>query len=266
MRNAAMTCPQCGAPFRYKGASRTSRCEYCGNDLIAVEFAFSATRADEAPGPVAATADFIVEGTVLIEYVGSGEDVVVPELITEIAPQAFRGAEVETVSLPSTLEKIGWSAFEGCAYLSDIAIPEGVTVIEREAFSGCASLETVHLPLTLTEIEDWAFESCGSLEHITVPEGVLRIGCAAFSYCDSLTSVVLPSTIAYLEDIDGAFEGCYGLERVSCRIAFEDYDDWEIEGVFSGSPVLESIRRRCGRCVICGDDAEPNSDTCEFCS
>lgn len=265
MRNVSKACPSCGAPLKFKEGSRACRCEYCDSEVLAVEFAFSVDRVDEASGPVAAGADFIVDGTVLVEYIGSGGDVTVPDRITEIAPQAFRETHVETVSLPSSLVKIGWSAFEGCFLLEEIDVPDGVVSIGSEAFSGCESLERVRLPRGLTLIEDGTFEHCSSLEYVVVPEGVERIGSSAFSWCDSLESVVLPSTITFLEDVDDAFSFCWSLERVSSYIDFKDYDDSDISSAFSDSPVLESLRRRLGRCIYCGDDAEPGSDTCEFC-
>jgi len=260
-----VVCPSCGAPLKFKGGAHSYRCEYCGSEVLAVEFAFSVARPEESSGPVVADADFIVEGTVLVEYVGQGGEVVVPERITEIAPQAFRLTDIETVDLPSSLRKIGWSAFEGCQLLERIDIPDSVTSIGSEAFSGCASLESVRLSHSLTAIEDGTFESCSSLEHITIPEGVASIGWSAFSRCDNLESVSLPSTINFIEDLEDAFCMCMSLERVSTFIDFADYDDNEIEYAFGDTPFLESVRQRLHRCVICGDDAEPGSDTCEFC-
>lgn len=265
MRNVAKSCPSCGAPLKFKEGSRTCLCEYCGSEVLATEFAFSVDSADAPSGPVVAGADFIVEGTVLVEYIGRGGDVVIPDRITEIAPQAFRQSDVETVSFPASLEKIGWSAFEECRLLESVTIPEGVESIGSEAFSGCDSLKSVQLPTTLSVIEDGVFGHCSSLERIVVPEGVESIGSGAFSWCDSLVAVTLPSTISYLEDIGDAFSSCLSLEHVSSRIRFKNYEDYEIESAFMDCPVLETLRRRLRRCIYCGDNAEPGSDTCEFC-
>lgn len=265
VRSVAKTCPSCGAPLQFKKGARACRCEYCGSEVLAVEFAFSLARAEEGSEPISAGADFIVEGSVLVKYVGRGGEVVVPERITEIAPQAFCDALVRAVDLPSSLERIGWSAFEGCCLLEGIDVPDGVTSIGSEAFSGCTSLESVRLPRGLTLIEDGTFEGCSSLEHIAIPEGVARLGWGAFSGCDSLESASLPSTINFIEDVEDAFCMCMSLERVSTCIDFADCDDDEIEHAFGDTPFLESVRRRLRRCVVCGDDAEPGSDTCEFC-
>ncbi|MDY5810093.1 MAG: leucine-rich repeat domain-containing protein, partial [Coriobacteriales bacterium] len=51
-------------------------------------------------------------------------------------------------------------AFEECAKLRSVAIPESVTRIHGSAFSGCKSLETVTIPESVTEIGGLAFEGC----------------------------------------------------------------------------------------------------------
>ena len=45
--------------------------------------------------------------------------------------------------------------------ITDLVIPEGVTHIERAAFSGCTSLKSVTFPASLKSIGDDAFEKCG---------------------------------------------------------------------------------------------------------
>ena len=43
-------------------------------------------------------------------------------------------------------------------------VPEGVEVIEAEAFLNVEYLERVYLPKSLKEIEEGAFKACGKLE------------------------------------------------------------------------------------------------------
>ena len=264
MRRISKSCPNCGAPLNSKGNARVCRCEYCDSEILAVEFAYAAVRAEEPEEQVIPGADFLVEGTVLVEYVGQDDEVVVPEGVTEIGPQAFRGADVEQVFLPSSLEKISRSAFEECRYLSSVDVPEGVTLIGAEAFSGCESLESVRLPGSLKRIEDSAFENCSSLDWVDIPEGVEWIGSGAFSWCSSLERISLPSTID-LFSIDDSFCYCDSLETVNSFINFREHDDDDIASAFADTPFLERIRRRLRRCIWCGEKAERGSETCEFC-
>ena len=79
--------------------------------------------------------------------------VILPEGVTSIESQAFsNNAELESIVLPNTLRKIGYSAFEFCHGLKEITIPEGVTLIDTDAFWGCDNLKLIVLPSTLEEI------------------------------------------------------------------------------------------------------------------
>lgn len=266
MKHVAKTCPNCGAPLTPQKNSSTCLCEYCGSEVMTVEFAYSIETVNELDKPVSTGADFIVEGTVLVKYIGDEGAVFVPEGISEIAPLAFQDANLDEVHLPSSLRKIGCSAFEDCQFLKSIDIPEGVTSIGSEAFSDCSFLETVRLPSTLEELGEAAFENCSILERIVIPDSVTSIGSRAFEWCSGLTSVTLPASITFLEDIDDVFFGCDSLKRVNSCIDLESYEDYELESAFGDSPLLQSIRRRFHRCIWCGDAAEPGSETCELCS
>ena len=55
------------------------------------------------------------------------------------------------------LKTIGASAFENCASVKYIEIPESVTTIGIYAFDGCTALATVYLPAELTNCNANAF-------------------------------------------------------------------------------------------------------------
>lgn len=50
-------------------------------------------------------------------------------------------------------------AFQGCADLREITIPENITTIGTNAFVGCAKLKEITIPATVTTIETGAFDS-----------------------------------------------------------------------------------------------------------
>ena len=127
--------------------------------------------------------------------------VVYEEGITEIPACAlyvynrYCGALV-SVTLPSTVKKIGAYAFSNCSSLTNITIPEGVESIGAGAFSGCSSLNEISLP-TLKEIADSTFYQCSSLTSIVIPDTVKSIGKYAFSWCKNLKEVTLPISAEY---------------------------------------------------------------------
>lgn len=111
--------------------------------------------------------------------------------VDSIADGAFSYADtldaqrITSLSLPSTLKKIGSAAFAYGAFNS-IAIPEGVTSIEGGAF-GAGSLQDVTLPSSLISIGNSAFQ-LNFLERVSIPEGVTEIG--QFAFADNSISFV----------------------------------------------------------------------------
>jgi len=68
--------------------------------------------------------------------------------------------------------EIEWSAFVHCPmdFIGDFVVPEGITVIGDQAFSGCSSLTHIHIPKSVTSIGDLAFEECTNLVSAIVPK------------------------------------------------------------------------------------------------
>jgi hypothetical protein len=107
---------------------------------------------------------------------------------------------LESVSLPSTLQTIGESAFSGCIKLSEINLPEGLVSIGDWAFYKCVKLNNVVLPDGLINIGRSAFSNCCSIEKLTVPDSVTQIGERAFdlSY-DSRIPIIYGNPDAYIK-------------------------------------------------------------------
>lgn len=88
--------------------------------------------------------DFILEGNVLVSYVGSDPDVVLPDNVTEIADGAFRDVQtLQSISAPG-VTSIGDGAFENCTALQSASFPNA-TRIGESAFGGCADLEQLNI-------------------------------------------------------------------------------------------------------------------------
>ena len=68
----------------------------------------------------------------------------VSEGITEIQRYCFfEMRNMTEISLPDTLEKIGYGAFYGCSSLTNITIPKNVTELGEYLFSFCYNLESI---------------------------------------------------------------------------------------------------------------------------
>lgn len=75
-------------------------------------------------------------GTTILTYDGSqGGNVVIPEGVTEIGPDAFKGNNnVTSIILPETVTEIGEGAFQDCQNLEYVVIPSSVESIGKNAF------------------------------------------------------------------------------------------------------------------------------------
>ena len=115
--------------------------------------------------------------------------------------------------IPNSVTKIDCNAFSGCTGLMSITIPNSVTEIGGYAFSGCTGLMSITIPNSVTDIGDFAFYGCTGLASITIPNSVTEIGSSAFFGCTGLTSITIPNSVTEIGY--GAFEDCTGLTSVS---------------------------------------------------
>ena len=98
--------------------------------------------------------------TTLAAYVGDVmAEMVIPSGYTEILNIFESSEEIESITIPATLEVIGSSAFRFCENLSEVKFEEGSN---------------------LKEIKGIAFYNCGSMKSIYLPEGLESIGYDAF--------------------------------------------------------------------------------------
>ncbi len=122
---------------------------------------------------------------------------------------------VTSVVIPDGVTVIEWDAFSYCTSLTSVEIPSSVTKFDAAAFSGCTSLTSMEIPNSVTVIEWGAFEHCTSLTSVEIPNSVAEIGEMVFCDCTNLTSMVIPESVTKIGNF--AFEGCWSLTELHCR-------------------------------------------------
>lgn len=129
--------------------------------------------------------------------------------LTTIGDDAFSGCtRMTTVRLPKKLKAIGARAFQTCAALKELSLPEGLVSIGEAAFSGCRKLTDITIPAGIIRIEDETFKDCQTFKSVELPICVTYIGTGAFSGCTKITDVVMKSvTPQNIELGTGVFEG-----------------------------------------------------------
>ena len=117
----------------------------------------------------------------------------------------------------------------------DVVIPDGVTKIDKFAFSDCTSLTSVTIPNSVVSIGDYAFWECTSLTSVRIPNSVVSIGDYAFWGCTSLTSVTIPNSVTSIGD--SVFQGCTSLTSVTIPNSVTSIGDY----AFSDCTSLTSV-------------------------
>ena len=125
---------------------------------------------------------FRIDGTTLTAYLGSDTFIAVPDTITVIGEEAFKGnTTLAGVEIPDSVTSIAYNAFKDCTALTDITIPDSVTRVGPGAFEGCTKLATVE-----------------------IGENVSSWGTGVFANCSGLASVMVDKDNEYITEYNGA--------------------------------------------------------------
>ena len=138
--------------------------------------------------------------------------------VTKIGSYAFYKTKIKDISIPNSVDTIGYGGFAGCEQIASVdlgndrplvlrggtfwnckslrsvKIPNGVKALSGD-FSGCESLVSVSLPNSIKIIWWLTFSDCKSLSSIDIPNGVDSIGLGAFIRCSSLSSIKIPEGV-----------------------------------------------------------------------
>ena len=176
--------------------------------------------------------------------------------------------------LPVT--EIGESAFEGCAFITGVTIPDTVTLIGSYAFKDCNALSDIYIPDSVNEIgrlvvagteffnknSNWqnGVLYCGNhLLHMhpefmgsyRIKDGTKTIAWDAFSQCILLTSVEIPNTVIYIGC--DAFHSCDELKAVTLPQYITEIESGLFAYCFSLSEItIPDTVTRIGECAFLG--------------
>lgn len=128
---------------------------------------------------------------------GTVTKITVSEGVTRIGVFAFNSyAKLTSVSLPTTLESIGDSAFISCTSLTDTNfLPSTDISMGDSVFAACTGIAVIAIPDGWTKIDAGAFASITQATAIAIPSTVKEIGAAAFKSCTKVATVSIPDSV-----------------------------------------------------------------------
>lgn len=150
--------------------------------------------------------------------------VILEEGVSKIDSSAFCACSMESITLPDSLEEIGYDAFSHCSELENLFLPDGLKKIGKAPFANCSSLNiTVSENNNILKVVDGKLFSKNEEKLIfypliseekryIVPAGTKTICELAFAWNEHITEIVLPEGLKEIKG--GAFGECYSLEKI----------------------------------------------------
>lgn len=140
------------------------------------------------------------------------EKVFIPSSVKKIGNSAFlynKKLQEVTFASNSELTQIDDGAFMDCSELKKIILPKSLSVLGKYAFCQCSKLEEIDLP-TVEEIDN-AFLHCKSLKKIRI--SAKTIGGYSFAGCENLEEVEICANVKLIGS--WAFSQCTKLKKVT---------------------------------------------------
>lgn len=96
---------------------------------------------------------------------------------------AYNGSDT-SIEIPDGVKQIGPECFKDMNFIMEVSLPDSVTRICEDAFSGCVNLRSVTGGMNLSVIEDRAFKGC-PINTVRIVDSVKEIGLGAFDFTGS---------------------------------------------------------------------------------
>lgn len=136
------------------------------------------------------------------------KNVTLPKSITEMRAHAFENcASLENIEIPERVTHLGGACFRNST-LKSITLPESLKTIAEYAFYDCKSLTEISMKDNVEVIQQYAFNGCTSLTSVSLGKGVQSIGNCTFKECSKLLSLTIPENAALTTIGIQAFENC----------------------------------------------------------
>ena len=137
---------------------------------------------------------------------------------TSIPVGMFYSSAVESITIPGTITEIGFGAFANCNYLKTVTFADGKAdlvlgvaatsesgaVFNDKGVFAASGVTSIAIPDRVTLINANTFSGCSALATVTINETskLSRIGENAFYSCSALKSIYIPGTVQNTPYVD----------------------------------------------------------------
>lgn len=152
----------------------------------------------------------------------------IPNTVTVIGENAFKGTSISSVAVPYSVQSIGYRAFGECKKLTSVSFNapnctvnkpfelsdniktvtfgNEVKTVPDSVCAGLYNLENLTFGNIVQNIGKNAFQGCSKLEVLDLTGPILRIGEGCFRDCENINSVTVGSMVSSIGNY--AFNGC----------------------------------------------------------
>lgn len=111
-----------------------------------------------------------------------------------------------SVKVPDNVTDIGEDAFSGLDKVEEIILPAGLKTVDRGAFKDCSALKEIRFPKGFSKVWATCFQRCRTIKSVSLGDDQTKLFTRMFRLCTALTTVEIPYKVS--EVGSQVFQGC----------------------------------------------------------